>query len=259
MLSHKGGVGKFTATENGETTSGQTASGSGNIELAMNADAISYGASASDQKISLEGGELPFPVEAAMEESSFHLTIPTSKSEEDRDVSLGLNLGGFTMSDMLWDIFDAGKTLPRDPATIAFDLNGKVKMLVDLMNPEEMAAADRGEIMPVEPKSLTLNRLLIDAIGARVTGEGAFTFDNTDLVTFDGMPRPEGALNVTVDGANAVIDKLIQMGLLQEQDAMGARMMMSMFAVPAGGEDQLKSTIEINEQGHVLANGQRIK
>ena len=55
------------------------------------------------------------------------------------------------------------------------------------------------------------------------------------------------------------LDKLIEMGLVSDQDAMGARMMMSMFAVPGSEPDTLSSTIEVNEQGHVLANGQRIK
>jgi hypothetical protein len=36
-------------------------------------------------------------------------------------------------------------------------------------------------------------------------------------------------------------------------------MMMGLFARPGGGEDELVSTIEINEEGHVLANGQRIQ
>ena len=59
-------------------------------------------------------------------------------------------------------------------------------------------------------------------------------------------------------GANALIEKLIGMGLLSEDDAMGARMMMGMFAVPAG-DDTLTSKIEVNDEGHVLANGQRLK
>jgi hypothetical protein len=36
-------------------------------------------------------------------------------------------------------------------------------------------------------------------------------------------------------------------------------MMMSMFAVPENGPDNLTSSIRINEQGHVLANGMRIQ
>ena len=49
------------------------------------------------------------------------------------------------------------------------------------------------------------------------------------------------------------------MGLLPEDQAMGARMMMGLLAVPGEAPDTLNSKIEINEQGHVLANGQRIQ
>ena len=34
---------------------------------------------------------------------------------------------------------------------------------------------------------------------------------------------------------------------------------MGLFAVPGDGPDSLKSKLEINEEGHVLANGQRLK
>ena len=65
--------------------------------------------------------------------------------------------------------------------------------------------------------------------------------------------------NLTLSGANALLDKLIAMGFVSEDDAMGARMMMGMLAVPGDAPDTLNSKIEINEQGHILANGQRIK
>lgn len=72
------------------------------------------------------------------------------------------------------------------------------------------------------------------------------------------MPAPEGEANLKLVGANALIDKLIGMGLVSEDDAMGARMMMGMFTVPAG-DDTVTSKIEVNDEGHVLANGQRLK
>ncbi|MBV6637329.1 MAG: hypothetical protein KI788_15675, partial [Mameliella sp.] len=97
------------------------------------------------------------------------------------------------------------------------------------------------------------------AVGAMVKGSGAFTFDNSDLQTFGGVPRPEGKLDVSIAGANGLVDSLISMGLLPEEDAMGFRMMMSMFTVPGEDPDTATSTIEINAEGHVLANGQRIQ
>ena len=132
------------------------------------------------------------------------------------------------------------------------------------------AGAVPGEIVQIEPErivvapcgdthALSVNDLLVQAVGAKLTGKGAFTFDNTDMRTIPGMPRPEGAIDLALNGANALIDNLIAMGIISDQEAMPARMMMGMFAVPGDGPDSLKSKIEINAQGHILANGQRIK
>jgi PPE-repeat protein len=123
------------------------------------------------------------------------------------------------------------------------------------MDPEAMAKA--GEV-PGELNSLDINNLLVKIVGAQLSGNGGFTFDNTDMVTFNGMPKPTGAVNLNLSGANALIDKLVNMGLLPQEQAMGARMMMGLFTVPQG-DDVLSSKIEINEQGHILANGQRIQ
>lgn len=77
-------------------------------------------------------------------------------------------------------------------------------------------------------------------------------------MTFPGFPRPEGKLDIAVNGANGLIDKLVQMGFLQQDQVMGARMMMGVFSTPVG-DDMLTSTIEVNDQGHVIANGQRLQ
>lgn len=65
-------------------------------------------------------------------------------------------------------------------------------------------------------------------------------------------------MTVNVKGANALIDKLIAMGLLPEDQAMMGRMMMGMFATPTG-DDELTSKIEVNDEGHLIANGQRLQ
>jgi len=63
---------------------------------------------------------------------------------------------------------------------------------------------------------------------------------------------------VGITGANALIDNLISMGLLPQEQATMGRMFMGMFTQPAG-DDALTSKIEINDQGHIMANGQRIQ
>ena len=258
-LGYTGGEMQFAATEEAGTTSGTTSTGSVRLDFAMDSSRLRYDIRATEQAFSLSGPELPLPVDVSMAESAFRITAPIAEADAPQDMAFGLTLGGFEMSDLLWNIFDPGAALPRDPATIALDLTGKVTPFMNLFDPEQMAALDATGEVPGELNALTLNNLTVEAAGAKLGGSGSFTFDNDDLQTFGGFPRPNGEVNLTLDGANALIDKLIAMGLLTSDDAMGARMMMSMFAVPGDGPDSLKSTLTINDQGHVLANGMRIQ
>jgi hypothetical protein len=169
-----------------------------------------------------------------------------------------LNLTDFTMSDVLWSIFDPAGNLPRDPATIALDTTGTAKVLLNIFDPEQAAALEEEGEVPAELHSLKINELLVSMVGARLTGDGDFTLDNENLDEF-GMPIPTGVANLQLVGANALIDKLIGMGLMSDNDALGARMMMGMMAVPGDEPDTLNSTIEFTEDGQIKANGQRIK
>ncbi len=211
-----------------------------------------YQGSVRDLDVNVAGAAIPLPVIVNMQEWSYGIAMPLLKDNMAQEFSANFTLAGLTVSDMLWGIFDPGAMLPRDPATVALAVTGTTTLFEDLV-------ADNGEDYPGELNSLTLSELLIDMVGARISGAGNFTFDNTDMATFDGMPRPEGSINLSVKGANQLIDTLVAMGLIPEEQAMGGRMMMAMFAVPGAGEDELNSVIEINADGHVLANGQRLQ
>ncbi len=241
----------------GDVGQGTASAAGGSMELAMSKDGFRYSGGAQQPRVSMFGFEIPFPVELAMDSYSYSVEVPLSKSDAPRDFGLAVALRGLTVNDVLWSIADPGQVLPRDPATVAIDISGKVRPLFDLLDPEQQMAAAQAQL-PAEIDSLQLSGLEIRAVGAEVTGDGAFTFDNTDLATFDGFPRPEGSLKLSINGANGLIDKLISMGLLPQEQAMGARMMMGLFATPVG-DDMLESVLEINAQGHVLANGQRLQ
>jgi hypothetical protein len=149
-------------------------------------------------------------------------------------------------------MFDPGGVLPRDPATLVVDIAGKANWLVDIFDPA-IAEAPMDQ-PPGEFHSLSVNELLLRLAGAELTGSGDFTVNNDAPV-----PMPAGTLNLQLVGGNALIDKLVQMGLLPEDQAMGARMMLGLFARPGAGEDTLVSEITVQEDGSVLANGQRIR
>jgi len=186
---------------------------------------------------------------------------PLLKEEVFAPAEIKLDLSGITLGDNIWAMGDPTGILPRDPADISLDLSGTIRHAVewlDFANVE--AAADALEGLPVEPQSLQLNGLRISAVGAEVTGDGAFTFDLTDLETFDGMPRPEGKLTLRAKGLNALLGKLKQLGIPEDQ-INGGMMMLGMFTAPdtEGGDDARKTVLEITPDGQVLNNGMRIR
>lgn len=252
-------AGNMSGTGDGEDFSLMTAAQASKLSVAMDANHLAYDVSQEQNQITMQTAEVPFPIAIAMQKLAFALDMPVAPSQEQQPFAFGLTIADFTMPEQLWGIFDPGAILPRDPATIMVDLSGKVKLLADLLDPAIAETIDGSDAPPGELHALTINALRVSAAGAELTGTGDFTFDNTDMESFDGIPAPTGKASLKLTGANGLIDKLIQMGMMSDEDATGARMMMGMVAVPGDGPDTLNSDIEINDQGQILANGQRLK
>ena len=224
----------------------------------MDAESLAYDVSGTGVDMNVQTSDLPFPLSMTMAEMAFKLEMPVARSEEEQPFSFLLKLADFAVPEELWGLVDPGRALPRDPATVLLDVSGRAKLSADLFDPM-IAEGLAGDQPPGELHALTINELLVSAAGAKLSGLGEFTFDNTDLESFDGMPAPSGLARLQLVGANGLIDKLIGMGLMSEEDAMGARMMMGMLTVPGDAPDTLNSEITVTEEGHVLANGQRLK
>jgi hypothetical protein len=247
----------FDVTESGRSTSGTVSTGESMVEVSFGSEAMLYDVSVNDVQVQMDVPDLPFPVDVSLAEYGVLIDMPLSATEETQSFALGLNLSELTVNDEVWSMVDPGGQLDHGPATVALDLTGEGKLFFDLMDPEQQQAAAMAGV-PGELNTLTLETLQITAAGANVSGSGGFTFDNTDLQTIPGVPRPEGSVTIDISGANTLIDNLVAMGLLPDDQAMMGRMMMGMFA-RSTGDDQLQSVIEVNEQGHVLANGQRLQ
>lgn len=247
--------GTVTGSDGDGPFSVQNASSSGEASIVLNKDEFAVSGSTLDTSFSMLGGGIPFPISGDIGEASFGMAMPLSASEEPREFGVGMTFAEMVIPDLLWNIFDPGAVLERTPATISLDITGTARLFESLFNPEVVESDD----IPGELHSLSLNDLQVSVSGAELTGGGDFTFDNSDLESFDGLPRPKGAADFRLIGGNALLDSLIAMGLVSEQDAMGARMMMGIFTVAGPGEDELTSRIEVNDNGHVLANGQRMR
>ncbi|AZV79869.1 DUF2125 domain-containing protein [Parasedimentitalea marina] len=245
---------------NGEQVSSQTmTAGSSTSALSANAEAVQLTAKGSNIGIdALINIGMALSIEAKIDQVTGDFRMPVSASDEQQNFTMAFGFTGLDLGDGIWSMFDPAEVLPRDPANVSVNLTGQTTLTQDLLNFVEMMALDNDDI-PLELNALTIKDFLISAAGASLSGTGDFAFNNDDLTSFDGMPAPSGSANLQLNGANGLIDRLIEMGLVQESDAMGVRMMMGMMAVPGEGDDSLKSEIEITEDGQITANGQRIK
>ena len=228
----------------------------GGFNVAMNKDRMNYGTSLTGAKFTVSGAEIPFPqVELAFAESGFNVMMPVSKSDSPQDFTFLTKLVDFTVSEDIWAIIDPGAALSREPATVIVDLKGTGFWTKDIMDPSVQMD---GMEAPGELHSLDLTQVLAKAAGAEVSATGGLTFDNADLATFDGVPRPEGKITVGIKGVNQLVDNLIAIGILSDDDAMGFRMGLAMFARPGAGPDELTSEIEFKDGG-LFANGQQLQ
>lgn len=232
-----------------------TASGGGMV-LAIDKARINYGSSFNDLSVSASGPEIPFPeVAIALKEYAFNLMMPVSKSEAPQDFSFLAKLVDFTISEDVWGMVDPGAILSREPASFVLDVKGQGFWKQDIMDP----AVDLEQIeAPGELTALDLTQVLVKAAGTEIGATGALTFDNTDLTTFQGVPAPSGAINIDIKGVSALIDNLIKLGIVTDDDAMGARMMLGMFTRPGTEPDQVTSVIEFKDGG-LFANGQQLQ
>lgn len=249
----------MTLEANVEDTTGLvTVSGSagpGSLAVALDSTRMTYSVTQSGIALSFTS---PDPMLAkgsvSLGEYGYSLTLPTSKSDSPQDFGLSARLVDLTVSDDLWGLFDAAGLLSREPASFVLDVKGTGLLYEDLLNP----VTDLDETdAPGELHSLEVPQALVRAAGAEVSATGGLTFDNSDLTSFGGMAAPTGSFTVTIKGVNALVDNLITLGVLAEEDAMGFRMGLAMFARPLG-PDELSSLVEFRDGGFFV-NGQQLQ
>lgn len=192
----------------------------------------------------------PAPADVTVGAMSMTLLSPIMAAAP-ADFAVKLQLSQFTLNDEVWGMFDPGAALKREPLDLNIDVSGQTTL--DLL---AMAEADATGAMPPipAPQKVDITDITLKVAGAALNAVGAFTFDNSM-----GMPAPLGEATVNVTGANALIDGLIGTGIITEDDAMGARMMMGMFMAPGAEPDSLTSKIEAKEGFAIFVNGQQIQ
>lgn len=236
----------------GQDSEGSFAADKASVAVAISDDGLTYEAGAADIETRITSSEMPFPLAYAVEENAFRLAFPTLASQEEQPFALSYALKGLTLDDAIWQSFDPENSLPRDPANLTLDLEGMAVLAQSFLNPD-FAEGEEAPGMPMSPRSLTINDLSLNALGANAELDGQLTFG-------DDPSQPVGTITGTFSGINGLMDNLVAMGLVPQQQLMGARMMLAMFARPVEGQpDQLQTELKFVEGGSIYANGQQVK
>lgn len=210
--------------------------------------------------IDAKGDMLPTPsFTAGIGAIEYGLTFPLMSGPDVQELGLKYIVSDVSFSDSLWQTFDPFGAFEPSPFSIGFDVTMALKVAADFFDPQELVKSDLDDVTDLgELISLSLNKFIISGLGAEIAADAYFTFDSTDLITFGGIPRPQGDARLRINGLNALMDKMSSLGLLDAEQVMGARMFMGMFTVPVG-RDQLETDIRIDEMGGIFANGQQIQ
>ncbi len=196
---------------------------------------------------------LPFPISGEINSVVFDFQVPLLASDQPQSVVLNTTLGGVTLADDLWNLFDPDGALDRAPLTYRVDISGDAVLTTDLLDVAALTALGN-DGMPGDLPVLTLDALLLEGLGAVVSADGTLALDWSTM-PFMGSPMPtSGSLDFRTEGLTAAMGSLVQAGLLTAADTMPVTIGIGMIGRPVG-EDTYEGTIELTEEGQILANG----
>lgn len=201
---------------------------------------------------------LPFIIEGSVGGGTGAFILPLLASAEPQDFGLQFSFDDLVLSEDIWSLVDATGDLPREAIAMNLDVAGTVISELDVFDIEALEAQMDLPVPPISLETLTVNELSVAALGASALATGAFSLDNTDTATFDGFPRPEGSAILNVSGANGLLDQLVAIGLLGSDEAGMARLGMG-FIARSTGADAFETRLDVNAEGHVIVNGQRMR
>jgi len=252
-----------TTFELSSTQSGAASKITGSLKDAMvdvGADAgkVSYYNNINGVALTVASPDLPVANAAVnLGQSEIHLVFPVLKSDKPADFAFLFNMTDLSFAEDIWAVIDPGKLFKHDAATVVVDTYGQVTLAQDL-------TADAAAITAVDPNAagqlnaLEVPNIHLKAGGAELTAQGGFTFDNSDMTTFAGVPAPTGKMDIKATGVNALVDALVTMGILGKDEADQGRMMLAMFANVSPTADEITSTVEFKDK-HFFANGQQLQ
>ena len=242
------------------------------LTFAMDQARIAYTGTNGASTAEMTVPDLPVPVGYGIGNASFNLDFPIAVAEQPQNFTVSYKLGGVTLTDSVWGLFDPNKALPHDPASLEVDLAGAVTVLRDFFDTTTLDAAARMEdpnltdeqrtalmeqmmAPPVDVREVTINKVALDLMGAKADVTGKLAAPESG-----DMQTPVGTISGKFEGVNGLLDKLGAAGLVPAEQMMGVKMMLQMFSKADPQNPELLTTeLEFNDQGQIFANGQQVK
>ena len=245
-----GSQGKGSTTQEGMSFAYESTAGASSALVEIVGGMMTYSVKGVDATMLLTPQGMPMPpVNISMKEIGMDVVMPFNAVAAPAQAMVALKLGEVAVGEELWSMIDPGQTIARDPLNIDINMTSMIQVIGDLTAAMAGAVASPTEVVNIN--DLTINSFLISAAGASVIAGGALTFDNSGPI-----PMPLGTLNVEINGAQGLSQKLVELGLVDAmQSGMAMGMIMS-FAKPGAGADQFTSEIEFKDDGSITANGQ---
>lgn len=221
-----------------EGISGEAALSSGRMELQGETRGNAWTLSSPDQALPVQG-TLSVGLARA------HYAVPMAPSERPDEMAVGLVLQDAVADEAVWATVDPDGALPREPASLAVDVTGTLRVTerIDRLRP--------GAAPPFELSGLVLREVAADALGAslRATGE-------IEILQPIGVPLGEVRIGVT--GLEALVRALGSAGVLSPAAVTTAEAIMAVYLRPAEGADAWTATVELTHQG-TLVNGMPVR
>jgi hypothetical protein len=234
-------------------------SGKGKTALWIDAEKAGYEVAIGQTAMSVKGNmpDLEYPdTSLSFAELVYGFSLGIGDLTQPQEGRFTARLIDLAIPPELWAEIDPTGTLGASPLSFALDVVGKFALAPEMLEPGWQPTP--GVFPPVDIVDLTLGEFAVKAAGVDLGGDGTLTFDESDLVTFEGVPAPDGKLSFRATGVNALIDRLAEAGLLPPDEVTAFRMGLMFIAKADEGPDSLKTEIEFREKGLYL-NGVKMR
>ncbi|MCC5974597.1 MAG: DUF2125 domain-containing protein [Rubellimicrobium sp.] len=228
-------------------------------QLLLDAGGLSISGTAQDMTLSFKDNFLGNdPIDLALALASGEFKIPLARSPEPQELKFALALDDLSLSPATWDLFDDRAALGRDAMSLEMQLALGMQLDADLLDFRTLMDLGPGDVPPVALTRIGLDHFNFQGLGLDIKVSGDFDLPPDFLDIFGSQGLPVGSGRMEMSGFDRLLDTLSASGVLPRAEVSGLRIGLAAIS-RADGPDRVVSELEINEDGHVILNGQRVQ